>query len=387
MKHLILGSLKSLEHRYTPPRVSWISGALEAHGFTVTVVKPPEIPDTGVSDDGRIFASYRHQEQQLAQAGEIVRMIGAREIGPDGILWLDDMTFHGVSAIYRALSERFGSGENWPRIYFWCHANTFDRADFTFPWLPWMRSWESMIDAGAAGYFVSGASLAERMQIAGIRKPIYVVGHVFDSDGIRTTVPVILPLIRRTRRILFSSRMDPEKNPWFLFEFILRSGLIEEGYEFAVLTGLPELRSADPGVVQRALDLERRGFLRIYTGLKKPSYHALVADSVLHFMCSIQDTVSYVLLEASALGTPTLCPCHLDFPEALNRNPRQLYVPGNVEDAISKARSLLADPPDGATIRTASIHHDGTMDRIADVLLGTGGRRQYQGPISVGRGL
>jgi hypothetical protein len=73
--------------------------------------------------------------------------------------------------------------------------------------------------------------------------------------------------------------------------------------------------------------------------------------------------------------------CWLDFPEALNRNPRQLYVPRNLEDAISKARSLLSDPPEEATIRATSIHHDGTMDRIADVLLGKGDRWLYRGPM------
>jgi glycosyltransferase involved in cell wall biosynthesis len=380
MRRLVLVGLYPAKNRYTARRNAWIIRRLKARGFTVVVVEPPDLPGDGLAHKGRIFDPYTHPRQQLAQSAEIVRMIGAGEIGPEDVLWLDDLTFHGMSAIFRALSERFGSIENWPDVVVWVHANTLDPADFTRDWVEWMRPWEHMIDAGVRRYLVAGASLAERMQIVGMRAP-HIVGHVFDSEDIRSTVAVILPLNRRTRRICFSSRMDPEKFPWFLFEFIVRSGLVEEGYEFAIATGLPELRSADQCVVERALDMERRGLLRIYTGLTKPAYHALMADSVLHFMCSIQDTVSYVLLEASALSTPSLCPCHLDFPETLNRNPRQLYVPGNVDDAIAKARLLLADPPDEATIRAPSIHHDGTMDRIADVLLGKGDRCLYRGPV------
>jgi hypothetical protein len=97
-----------------------------------------------------------------------------------------------------------------------------------------------------------------------------------------------------------------------------------------------------------------------------------MGSSRAHFLASLQDYTSYVLLEASALGTPTLAPAFRSFPHELSNDRRRLYVPWSMDDAAEKLAALLdfkPKAPTDAEIAFPSQYHNDTLDRIADLFL------------------
>jgi hypothetical protein len=74
--------------------------------------------------------------------------------------------------------------------------------------------------------------------------------------------------------------------------------------------------------------------------------------------------------EADALGCNVLYPAYRSFPETFANDASRLYVPRSQQDAFAKLQTLLqaASPNQGLI----SDWTDGTVDRIVDILEGSG---------------
>jgi glycosyltransferase involved in cell wall biosynthesis len=231
-----------------------------------------------------------------------------------------------------------------------------------------MRHYEHMVDQVASGVFVASTCQVDMLRTAMFNAPIHVVGLPFDRHEVRERVNVIKPLLMRSKRVIFASRFDREKQPHFFMDFVERFRRVFSHWTVAIATGQKKLRSNDPSALERVEVMRQLGQIEIYEGLTKNQYYTLLADSRLHVNTAKQDFVSNTLNEASAFGTPSLCPAYLSFPEALNNNPRQLYKPWSVEDMLTTATRLIENPPDDLTISYSAQKQHATLDKVIDVL-------------------
>ena len=88
------------------------------------------------------------------------------------------------------------------------------------------------------------------------------------------------------------------------------------------------------------------------------------------FNCALQDWVSNTVSEADTLGCNVLYPAYRSFPETFANDPTRLYIPWSIDDALTKLEDLLGYPHE----RQGEISdwNDGTIDRVVDILQGTG---------------
>jgi hypothetical protein len=96
-----------------------------------------------------------------------------------------------------------------------------------------------------------------------------------------------------------------------------------------------------------------------------------LADSVVLFNCALQDWVSNTVSEADTFGTLTLYPAYRSFPEVFANNPKNMYLPWSIDDAIEKLEKMFVSP---ATYQTGLVSdwQDGTIDRTIDIFEGKG---------------
>jgi hypothetical protein len=230
-----------------------------------------------------------------------------------------------------------------------------------------------MVNEFATGVLATNEEMVAHMRIANWTAPIYnISGLAFGKEEVLSRVDnKVKPFDERANRVIFAARFDQEKQPDFYMD------LIEEWHnqfpsipvEFAVLSGGP-LRSNNDKYLERATRMEAEGKLKIYKDLSKNEYYNIVNDSRVLFNCALQDWVSNTVSEADTLGCNVLYPAYRSFPETFANDPSRLYIPWSLDDAISKLRSLIA----GAHHKQGQISNwnDGTIDRIIDIMEGTG---------------
>ncbi len=120
----------------------------------------------------------------------------------------------------------------------------------------------------------------------------------------------------------------------------------------------------------RTRKLQAEGMLSIYEDLEKNDYYNIVNNSRVVFNCALQDWVSNTVSEADALGCNVLYPAYRSFSETFSNDHTRLYVPWSIEDAMHKLEKLLMHPHEN--MGNISDWTNGTVDRICDILEGTG---------------
>jgi glycosyltransferase involved in cell wall biosynthesis len=170
-------------------------------------------------------------------------------------------------------------------------------------------------------------------------------------------------------RVAFAARFDQEKQPDFYMDIIEQFHKERPDVEFAIFQGGP-LRSNNPKYVERARQMAQEGKLKIYENLKKNDYYNLLNDSRVLFNCALQDWVSNTVSEADTLGCNVLYPAYRSFPETFANDHHRLYVPWSTDDVMTKLRRLLDEPHHNMGL--ISDWNDGTVDRVVDIIQGTG---------------
>lgn len=351
--------IESYRERYTELLQGWTTRQLEQQ-FGQGSVKT-FYGYTGTTSDkirhGRVLDTFGRSAWSLGQMRDLVLAIGDGAVFD--AIYIDDMFTPG----YEALAY-INAGVP---IFARNHAQSVDVHDFTFQeMMPWMRHYEHMVASTAVGLFCASTEHKQLMQVAGYPCSIHVVGLPFDAHDVRRRAKPWQGPGLRPRRCVYSSRWDAEKRPQFFLDVVER---MHDDCEFVVCTGADQLRG-DYAAITRAMEYDRQGWLKIMFQCTKEQYFSMLACSRAHFLCSLQDWVSYSMLDASALGTPTLAPCYRSFPEALGGDPRRLYTPWNVNSACFKLREIL-DGVAGlslADIEAPSLYHSATIERIAKTM-------------------
>lgn len=352
-KRLIYLPVEMYKERWTEV-VSGPDGMFESQckklGVEVLAIRP----DTEVKQitTGVVLDTVARCKWAFVQIETLVEMVFAGAINPEeDVIYLEDFWTPGMEMIPYALSVKYPKPElRWPSVYSFCHAQSVDENDFTYPMRWWMRDFERAWANSHHDIFVAAEDLKNLLSNFANIDNVITVGTVFDSQVLLkirdSLVKTPQPWNAKFKQVIFSSRWDEEKCPEVfmdLFEAVYQE---RQDIDFVVCTGSKELRSNKPALVARAKALEKLTFdnessFNIVESASKKIYYHLLSESTIQFNSAKQDFVSYTLLEAATFVTAPLYPNYLSFPDALHHDERYLYEPGNIDDAKKKLYALL----------------------------------------------
>jgi glycosyltransferase involved in cell wall biosynthesis len=141
---------------------------------------------------------------------------------------------------------------------------------------------------------------------------------------------------------MFSSRLDKEKNPFFMLE-VAKAFLDHNPYfEWHVTTSGKSLRSMLPGVLDafRSYAKEESRF-KLMEGLTKEEYYEELASNAVIFNSSLQDWVSFTIVEGTAFGIDVVYPNFRGFPEQVPAE--RMYTPFDIKSAVKVLNDTIAD--------------------------------------------
>ncbi len=374
MRKLYYMGLESYEARYTLQLTEWNRRVFERRGLDVVYVPGTTIDNTQAISVGQVLDAHGRSYFGMSQMMNLVQMMRSGEVTGEDVVYFEDMFQPGIESLPYIMDQI--PPEQRPRIFVRCLAQAIDPDDFVHVWGmgKWMGLYEQMVNQFAT-VLATNEEMVAHMRIAGYEAPIYnISGLAFGKDEVieRVGGPAeIRRFDQRAKRVVFAARFDQEKQPDFFMD------LIEEyhrrnpnsGVEFAVLSGGP-LRSNNPKYLDRAYKMEAEGKLKIRKDLNKNQYYAIVNDSRVLFNCALQDWVSNTVSEADALGCNVLYPAYRSFPETFANDHTRMYIPWSMEDALTKLDVLLHQP--SPKMGKISDWNNGTIDRIIDIIEGTG---------------
>ena len=366
--------LESYEARYTLQLTEWNRRVFDQRGLDVVYVPGTTIDNSQAISVGQVLDAHGRSYFSMSQMMNLVQLMKNGEITSTDVIYFEDMFQPGMESLPYILDQV--PADQRPRVYVRCLAQSIDPDDFVHVWgmAQWMGLYEQMVNEFVTGVLATNEEMVAHMRIAGWRAPIYnISGLAFGKAEVLERIngaDNVQPFENRTRRVGFAARFDQEKQPGFFMDLI--EMWHEQGpypVEFAVFSG-GALRSNNPEYIVRAQAMAAEGKLKIYDGLDKNAYYNLLNDTRVLFNCALQDWVSNTVSEADTLGCNVLYPAYRSFPETFANDPNRLYVPWSIDDAYMKLRNLLEQPHHNMGL--ISDWNNGTIDRVVDILQGTG---------------
>ena len=376
MRKLYYMGLERYKARYTLQLQDWNTAVFDQRGINYIVVPGETLSNDQAIVTGQVLDAHGRTYFGMSQLMNLIRMMKAGELNNEDVVYFEDMFQPGIESLPYILKQIDAAHR--PRIFVRCLAQSIDPDDFVHVWnmQEFMGHYEKMVDSFVDGVLATNEEMVMHMKIAGWKAPIYnISGLAFGKAEVQSRVTHIKPFADRKYRVVFSARWDQEKQPDFYMD------LIEQWYnkeypnhpissiEFCVCSG-GWLKSNSESYMQRTRDLVAQGKLKIYENLEKNAYYNIVNDSRVVFNCALQDWVSNTVSEADALGCNVLYPAYRSFPETFANDSDRLYIPWSLDNAIGKLRRLLDEPH--KNMGKISDYNDGTIDRICNILEGTG---------------
>ena len=374
MRKLFYMGLESYEARYTLQLTEWNKRVFDRRGLDVVYVPGSTIDNTQSISVGQVLDAHGRSYFSMSQMMNLVQLMKNGEVTHEDVVYFEDMFQPGIESLPYIFDQI--PADQRPRVYVRCLAQSIDPDDFVHVWgmARWMGLYEQMVNEFVTGVLATNEEMIAHMRIAGWRAPIYnISGLAFGKAEVLERIngaDNVQPFENRTMRVGFAARFDQEKQPDFFMDLIeMWHAQGPYPVEFAVFSGGP-LRSNNPAYIDRAKQMQADGKLKIYDGLTKNDYYALLNDTRVLFNCALQDWVSNTVSEADTLGCNVLYPAYRSFPETFANDPNRMYVPWSIDDAYMKLRNLLEQPHHNMGL--ISDWNNGTIDRIVDILQGTG---------------
>ena len=374
MRKLYYMGLESYEARYTLQLTEWNRRVFDRQGLDVVYVPGTTIDNSQAISVGQVLDAHGRSYFGMSQMMNLVQLMKNGEVTSEDVIYFEDMFQPGMESLPYILDQV--PADQRPRVYVRCLAQSIDPDDFVHVWgmARWMGLYEQMVNEFVTGVLATNEEMVAHMRIAGWRAPIYnISGLAFGKAEVLERIngaDNVQPFENRTRRVGFAARFDQEKQPGFFMDLIeMWHNQGPYPVEFAVFSG-GALRSNNPAYIDRAKQMQADGKLKIYDGLTKNDYYALLNDTRVLFNCALQDWVSNTVSEADTLGCNVLYPAYRSFPETFANDPNRMYVPWSIDDAYMKLRNLLEQPHHNMGL--ISDWNNSTIDRIVDILQGNG---------------
>jgi len=378
MRKLWYMGLEPYKARYTLQLQEWNRAVFERRGINYEIVEGETLSNDQAIVTGQVLDAHGRTYFGMSQLMNLVRKMKAGEVSNEDVVYFEDMFQPGIESL-PYIMQQCDPGMR-PRIAVRCLAQTIDPDDFVHVWgmQTWMGHYEKMVDSFADIVLASNEEMVMHMKVAGWRAPVYnISGLAFGKEEVRSRVPGELkPFHTRKYRVGFAARWDQEKQPDFYMDLIeeyhRRASFVFNDWpevEFCVFSG-SKLKSNNDSYMARTRRMQAEGKLVVHEDLEKNDYYNLLNDTRVLFNCALQDWVSNTVSEADTIGCNVLYPAYRSFPETFANDHERLYIPWSIDDAITKLNKLLEHPHTG--MGTISDWTDGTIDRIVDILEGTG---------------
>lgn len=373
MKIYYMG-LEPYNARYTLQLTQWNKEVFDRRGCNVVYVPGQTLDDSQKIVVGQVLDAHGRSYYSMSQTMALIQMMQQGKVSHQDVVYFEDMFQPGIESLLYVIDQV--PADQVPRVYLRCLAQSIDPDDFvhTTGMAKWMGHYEKMVcelaKKSGGGILATNEEMVANIKIAGWDCDIYnISGLAFGKREVQSRVSSIKPFNERKKRVVFSARWDQEKQPNFYMDLIELWHVWhpDTDVEFCVCSGA-ELKSNNPEYVERALEMQKAGKLRIYQDLAKNDYYAILNDSRVVFNCALQDWVSNTVSEADALGCNVLYPAYRSFPEVFANDYTRLYVPWSTRDAVIKLDALLDAPH--KKMGAISDWNDGTIDRVIDIFEG-----------------
>jgi len=294
---------------------------------------------------GLVLDMERRTSHCFSQVEQLIYKAVSHLITDDDIIYFDDFWHLGIEA----LPYTFHQLGITPKMYAFCHAQSVDEFDFTYPMRHWMRDFEKGIGKILSGVFVNSNLLKQLLIEVGVgtEETVHVIGHIFCEEEVRERYPNELPPKENT--VIFSSRWDDEKNPLFFLEVVEKVMQKRQDIKFIICTSQEQLRTNNPANLKGLQKVMKQypNNLFLKEGLSKEEYYMELLKAKIQINTASQDWISIALLEASVAGCYPLYPYYRSFPQAFRNEAKYMYylfVPKAAEAAAHKISKIIDTP-------------------------------------------
>ena len=340
MRKLFYFGLEPLKARYTYQlSKEWMPATFEpyANELEFIDVKGEFAPDQQIKI-GAVLDAVGRGKFAMSQCANFLDMLNRDEVNDGDIIFLQDYWHPGIESILYAI-DLYGIDL---KIYSMLHAQSVDEYDFTYPMRNWMRGFELGLDKRMTGIFIGSTVHKEQLREAGFTAPIHVVSLPIHKEATLAKLPGHDSLDKQDV-IVYSSRLDKEKNPFFMMEVAKEFLKQKPDFEWHVTTSGKEFRSMLPGAIDALNKLaNEEPRFKLLNGLTKEEYYTELATCRIQFNSALQDYVSWTVIEATAFGADIVYPNFRSFPEFIDSD--RMYKPFNVESAINTLHDVLDAP-------------------------------------------
>ena len=352
MKHTIwYFGLAAQKERYTEQLSHhWMPDAFD-HACKGTDVQWQSLEPSTVGlntsiQNGKVLDDYSRACYSMDQCKMFLDCVEQGLVHDGDAIFLQDYWTPGIEGVFCVLHQRNIK----VRLYAMCHAQTVDEFDFTYPMRDWMRHSELAIKEWITKFggaiFVASTVHKEQLRSAGFSVPIHVVSLPIDMLHVQKHVARLVTPTER-RGVVFASRLHSEKQPLYMLsvarEFLQDN--IDETWTITTSASAKSVAAGAPSNFLKELHAMEHDFgdrFRFRVGLSKDEYYTELCGAVCIFNCSLQDYVSWTLLEGIVCGCAPVYPKVRSFPECLPV--KHLYEPyfGAPDDTRERKRVLCA---------------------------------------------
>jgi glycosyltransferase involved in cell wall biosynthesis len=339
MRKLFYFGLEPLKARYTYQlSKEWMPATFEpyANELEFIDVEGEFDPDQQIKI-GAVLDAVGRGKFAMSQCANFLDMLNRDEVKDGDIIFLQDYWHPGIESILYAI-DLYGIDL---KIYSMLHAQSVDEYDFTYPMRNWMRGFELGLDKRMTGIFIGSTVHKEQLREAGFTAPIHVVSLPIHKQATLSKLPGYNSLDKKDV-VVYSSRLDKEKNPFFMMEVAKEFLKQKPDFEWHVTTSGKEFRSMLPGAIDALNKLaEEEPRFKLLNGLTKEEYYTELATCKIQFNSALQDYVSWTVIEATAFGADIVYPNFRSFPEFVDSD--RMYKPFDVQSAIDTIHDVLDD--------------------------------------------
>ena len=337
MRKLFYFGLGPLKARYTYQlSKEWMPATFEpyANELEFIDVEGEFDPDQQIKI-GAVLDAVGRGKFAMSQCANFLDMLNRDEVKDGDIIFLQDYWHPGIESILYAI-DLYGIDL---KIYSMLHAQSVDEYDFTYPMRNWMRGFELGLDKRMTGIFIGSTVHKEQLREAGFTAPIHVVSLPIHKQATLAKLPEYNSLDKKDV-VVYSSRLDKEKNPFFMMEVAKEFLKQKPDFEWHVTTSGKEFRSMLPGAIDALNKLaEEEPRFKLLNGLTKEEYYTELATCKIQFNSALQDYVSWTVIEATAFGADIVYPNFRSFPEFVDSD--RMYKPFDVQSAIDTIHDVL----------------------------------------------
>lgn len=279
---------------------------------------------------GAVLDAVGRGKFAMSQCSNFLDMLNNDQVKDGDVIFLQDYWHPGIESILYAL-DLYGINI---RIYGMLHAQSVDEYDFTWPMRKWMRGFELGLDKRMSGIFVGSTIHRDQLRAAGFEAPIHVVSLPLHKQMTLDVLPNFKHTDPKEKKVIFSSRLDKEKNPFFMLEVAKRFLTSRKDWVWHITTSGKSFKSMVPGVIDALYEFARQEpRFKLLVNLTKEEYYTELATAKIQFNTSLQDYVSWTVLESVTFGCDVVFPNFRSFPEFMPSG--RLYEPFQEESAYS----------------------------------------------------